>query len=213
VSRRTQVPFGDAAVTTAANWRPIRRKSRAAAAFFCRCAEHLQRDTEFIGERRERESRAHRGRRDHVVPARVADAGQRVVLAEDGDRRALAGLDGRAKRRVDAGDTPLDLESVRVEKLREPCRRLHLLITELGMIVDLARQRFELGGEVVDGGSDQVFDSAHGESPEVSVRPRSARPTPTIHRRWLGSGSAAREQATRQVVDAVQRVKKFSQLT
>src|SRR5437773_5224676 len=122
-----------------------------------------------------------------TLTARVPDAGQRVVLAQDRDRRSLAGLDGRAKRRVDAGHAALELESVLVEKLREPRRCLDLLIPELGMIVDLARQRLEVGGKAVNGGPDQVFDGAHGESPEVSVRPRLARPTPTIHRRsWLG---------------------------
>src|SRR5207247_518756 len=101
----------------------------------------------------------------------------------------LAGLDGRAKRRVDASHAALELESVLVEKLREPRRCLDLLIPELGMIVDLARQRLEVGGKAVNGGPDQVFDGAHGKS-----LPRSQFGRAWRDRRQLytgGRGSAA----------------------
>ena len=87
------------------------------------------------------EGRARSGarRRDDVVPARMPDAGQRVVLAQDGDGRARAGLDRRAKRGVDARHAPLDLEALRGEEIRKPARGLDLLEAELGVGVNPVR--------------------------------------------------------------------------
>src|SRR5262249_12842950 len=103
--------------------------------------------------------------RDGVVAARVADRRQRVVLAHDRDRRPFAGLDRRAKRGLDAHDAALDLEALRCEKLREPGGRLDLLVTELGIVVDPARQRLEVITEAVDCSGDRVFEGGHLDSP------------------------------------------------
>ena len=62
--------------------------------------------------RGERRARAGAGGGDDVVAARVPDAGQRVVLAQDRDGRAVAGLDGAAERGVDAAHALLDLEAL-----------------------------------------------------------------------------------------------------
>jgi hypothetical protein len=48
-------------------------------------AEHLDRDAEVVGHRGEQQSGGHRGGRDDVVAAGVADARQRVVLGEQAD--------------------------------------------------------------------------------------------------------------------------------
>ena len=113
---------------------------------------------------------AHRGQpgaragargRDRVVTAGVTDRRQRVVLAHDRDRRALAGLDRRAKRGLDAGHAALDLEALRGEELREPGGCLDLLITELGIVVDPARELLEVVAEAIDRAGDRVFESGH----------------------------------------------------
>ena len=64
---------------------PLEHQDLAAAALFGRRADHRERDAEIVDERREREPGADRGRRDDVVPARVTDHGQRVVLRADRD--------------------------------------------------------------------------------------------------------------------------------
>src|SRR5262249_37296327 len=102
---------------------------------------------------------------------------QRVVLAQDGGRRCVSGFERAPKRRLDAGDPPLDLEALLVEEFRQPCRGLDLVIGELRIVVNLSRQPFEIGRKAVDGRSDEIFDSAHGESPDESIRPRRGRRT------------------------------------
>src|SRR3989442_10575131 len=92
---------------------------------------------QLVAKRGQRGAGADAGGGDDVVAARVTDAGQRVVLAEDRDRRSLTRLDGAAKRRLDAGDAALHLEALLVEKLGEPCGGLDLLVPELGIVVDL----------------------------------------------------------------------------
>src|SRR5262249_52910418 len=82
-------------------------------------------------------------------------------LAHDRDRRALAGLDRRAKRGLDSGDAALDLEALRGEELREPGGGLDLLVAKLGVVVDPARELLEVVAEAVDGGGDRVFEGGH----------------------------------------------------
>jgi hypothetical protein len=64
--------------------------------------------------------------RDDVVPARVPDAGQRVVLAENGDGRPFSRLDGGAERRLHPARPRVDFEALLGEELREPGARLDL---------------------------------------------------------------------------------------
>src|SRR4029450_216001 len=75
--------------------------------------------------------------RDDVVPARVSDAGERVVFAEDGDGRSFSRLDGGAERRLHPARALLDLEALLGEELREPGAGFDLLVGQLGMVVDL----------------------------------------------------------------------------
>src|SRR5439155_4421768 len=115
--------------------------------------------------------------RDRVVTAGVADRRQRVVLAHDRDRRALAGLERRAKRGLDSSHTALDLESLRGEELGEPAGRLDLLIAELGIVVDPARELLEVVAEAVDRRGDRVFEGGHVDSPGVRNLPFRRRST------------------------------------
>jgi len=129
-------------------------------------ADHLDAPLrEPVAERREPGARAHARRRDHVVAARVADLRERVVLAEDRDRGARAGLDRRAERRLDAGEAALDREALLAEELGEPGGGLHLLVAELGVVVDPAGQRLELVAETVHRLADLVLERAHTGSP------------------------------------------------
>ena len=113
---------------------------------------------------REPGARARAGGRDHVVAAGMADAGQGVVLAHDGDGGSLAGVDGRAEGGLHTGHALLDLEALVAEELGEPAHRLFLLIAQLGMVMDAAGEGLELVTETVDGLDDGVLGGAHGAS-------------------------------------------------
>ena len=79
---------------------------------------------------------ADRSRRDQVVAAGVADAGQRVVLGADA-RRAAGPSRSAARNAVGRSQMPrLDVEAGSVSVLGDPRRRALLLMTELGMGVD-----------------------------------------------------------------------------
>ena len=65
-------------------------------------ADELDRPDDGVALPRQGEEGAERPRRDEVVPAGVADLGQRVVLGEDGDPRPRAAADAGADRGVDA---------------------------------------------------------------------------------------------------------------
>ena len=58
-----------------------------ASAFFGGRADDLHRPWQGVRMTGEREERAHGTARDQIVPARVTDLGQRVVLGQDGDLR------------------------------------------------------------------------------------------------------------------------------
>ena len=57
----------------------------AAPAFFGGRADHRQRQPEIVDDRRQRERRPDGDRGDQVVPARVSEAGQRVVFGAQRD--------------------------------------------------------------------------------------------------------------------------------
>ena len=76
---------------------------------------------------------------DDVVPACVTDAGQRVVLAQHGDRgprRAGPCLKGG----VDAARTTLDRQPFALEQPAQQVVGEVLLVVELGVLVDLVRR-------------------------------------------------------------------------
>src|SRR2546427_202317 len=121
-------------------------------------------------ERAERHGQGHpracaRGR-DDVVAAGVADAGQRVVLGHDRDRRSgPSAVDRRAERRGEPAHGALDPGAVLGEELGEPRVRLLFLERELRMVVDSVGEGLELVREAVDGrgdpGLERVDRAAH----------------------------------------------------
>src|SRR5207253_6971287 len=144
----------------------------AAAALFRRRAHDVDAALrQLVADRGQPRARPGAGRRDRVVTAGVADRRQRVVLAHDRDRRTVTGLDGRAKCGVDAGQAPLDLESLSGKEVAEPGRRLDLLKAKLGVVVDAARELLEVVAEAVDRRGDRVFEGGHFNSPGVWNRP------------------------------------------
>ena len=72
----------------------------------------------------QRRARPRARRRDDVVPARVPDARQRVVLAHDRDGGTVAAaVHGRAERGRDTGDAAFDLEPLGLEERGRASRR------------------------------------------------------------------------------------------
>ena len=61
----------------------LEHQDLAPSALFSRRPEYPHTETEVVSDRGQCESGAHGGRRDDVVPARVAHCGQRVVLRAD----------------------------------------------------------------------------------------------------------------------------------
>src|SRR5262249_9689731 len=121
-------------------------------------------------------------RRDHVVAARVPDARQRIVLAQDRDGGPTARSDRCPESGRHAGDTRLDLEALPVQELAEPGAGLDFLVGELRMIVDPTRERLALVSELLHRLCDRVLDRAHGVWP------------PSNSALWLRyAGSVARE--------------------
>ncbi len=134
----------------------------AAATLLGRRADHLDAPgRELVAHGRERGARARPRGRDDVVAAGVPDGGQRVVLAQDGDGGAVAGFQGGAERRLDAGHAALDLEALAGEIVRQPAGGLHFLVGQLGIVVDPARELLEIVGETVHRPTNQVLDCAH----------------------------------------------------
>ena len=115
----------------------------AAAAFFGRRADHRERDAELVDERREREPGADRAGGDDVVPARVPDHGQRVVLRADRDvQRSVA--DACVLNAVGRSQMPMSIGKPGVgERARGPRARLLLFELQLGMRVDAMAERDE----------------------------------------------------------------------
>ena len=128
----------------------------AAAAFFGRSADDVHRDAELVGQRRERESRAHRARGDDVVPARVSDAGQGVVLGADRDvQRARA--DHARERGRQLADAGVDGEAGVGQHAGSPSAGLLFFESELGVRVDPVAQRDERVRMLLDVGPGSRF--------------------------------------------------------
>jgi hypothetical protein len=53
------------------------------------------------------------------------------------------------------------MEALGLEEVGEPAAGLYLLVAQLGMSVDLPRERLELAGESVGGALDVGLDGAH----------------------------------------------------
>ena len=81
---------------------------------------------QLVGDRREGDRGADARRGHRVVTAAMAEAGQRVVLGEDPDPRAVAAASpapDRADRGREAAGGVLHLVAVSRERFRDPCRR------------------------------------------------------------------------------------------
>src|SRR5699024_9394004 len=115
--------------------------------------DHLEREVELLDPAREREGRAERGAGDEVVPAAVADAGQRIVLhAQRGDQGAgpAGGAEGGGQLR----DAALDDEAGVLEQVRAAVVRAMLLEGGLGIGVEGTGQGAHLGAAGVVGGTE-----------------------------------------------------------
>ena len=113
---------------------PLEQEHLAAAALLGRRADDADLQVEVVDERREREPGADRGRRDDVVPARVPDAGQRVVLGADREVQRT-GADPARERGRQVADAGVDREARVGEHARGPGARPDLLELQLGMRV------------------------------------------------------------------------------
>jgi hypothetical protein len=158
----------------------------ARAAFLGGRADHLDPAREGQGRERggQRRPRARPRGRDDVVAAGVPDAGQRVVLAQDRDGGAVAGLDGAAEGGVHAAHPLLHLEALPGQEVAEPAARLHFLVAQLGVRVDLTGEGLELVGQPVDGLADRFLGVAHGGTSRLRATERRRR------RRWDASDPA-----------------------
>ena len=103
-------------------------------------AEQKHFAAQIIRNRREPEERADGAARDQVVPARVPDFRQRIVLGEDGDARPAGAPYPRAERSRQAAHAAFHRHARLFDGVREPCGRLLLLEPQLGVGVDLPRQ-------------------------------------------------------------------------
>ena len=108
-------------------------------------------------------ARARRRRGDDVVAAAVADAGERIVLGKDGDRRCAVTGDG-AKRRRQVGDARRDIEALVAQEARQPFAGLELLERKLRVGVDAMTERNQTLRLRIDGGAGAGFQcvNVHG---------------------------------------------------
>ena len=123
-------------------------------------AEHHHSSTRLGCHRGRGQAGAETGGGDDVVPARVAEAGQGVVLEQHGDGGArLAGP--RRERRVDAVRRPLDRQALVLQHPREEVVREVLLVVRLRVLVDLMGELDEPVGPGLDLSPQAVLQRGH----------------------------------------------------
>ncbi len=99
------------------------------------------------------------------MTARVAHAGQRVVLAEDRQRRAARpGLEGGPEGGGQPAQTRLDPEALGGEEALQSLGGEGLLEGQLGTGVDVEGQRGEIVAEPVDRLDDTLLEGIHGRT-------------------------------------------------
>ena len=143
---------------------PVEQLDLAATTLFGGGTEHRQRDAEVVDVRRERQRGARRDRRDEVVAARVSHAGQGVVFGAYGQVQwagSAAGDEGG----LQPGEPLHHGESGVGELTGDPGARSHLLPGELGMGMQVVRQRQHLLGDAVTRGPDGVVEWGAHRSP------------------------------------------------
>ena len=111
----------------------------AAAALLRGRSDHGHPAAELVGQCSRRQPRPQPGGGDDVVAAGVPDGGQRVVLAQDGDRRT-GGAGMGLERGVDAPRGAGDAEALILEYLSQQVVGEAFLVAQLGPGVDLVGQ-------------------------------------------------------------------------
>ena len=136
--------------------------------------ENQQATAQVLHDLRRRQSRAEAGGGDDVVPAGVADAGQRVVLAEERHEGSLGPGAGR-EGRLHAVGLPLDLQPRLLGRPGEQIMGEVLLESQLGVLVDAVGDLGELGGACLHRGP--------RPAPLTSAEPGEERTTGRIYHR------------------------------
>src|SRR5205807_1989627 len=116
-----------------------------AAVLLGRGADQLDPHLEARGARRGDEVGANVAYRYQVVATAMPDIGERVVLREERDRRAILWTHARAERRFQPSDAPLDGVARALQEGGDRGQRMALLVRELGMAVDVTREQDEFG--------------------------------------------------------------------
>ena len=112
----------------------------AATGFLGGRTDHADGDAEFVRERGQTDARADRGRSNDVVPARVSDAGQRVVLGAEREHQVTAaepGIEGGRQ----VGDAGAHLETAAAQHVDDLRGAAVLLEGEFRFGVNRMRQR------------------------------------------------------------------------
>ena len=130
-----------------------------------------------------------RGRRDQVVAAGVADAGQRIVFGEQVDERA-----GRAAGEValesglEAVSGALDGEAGRRQRVAQQAARVVLVESEFRVGVDIVRHADEFPRQRIDPAHDDLFQfGGHSGAPRTAMGgPHDCRDAPGDKPEWRG---------------------------
>ncbi|WP_371801297.1 hypothetical protein OHA38_37365 [Streptomyces sp. NBC_01732] len=127
----------------------------AASLLLGRGAEELHPAAEFVGDRGQRDRRARTGGADDVVPAGMADLGQRVVLRAHPDRQVTTAVLGGQRRRQIA-HRAIHGETGVLQQYREPFggpglreRDLRIVVQRVAELQKPAPVRVEAGGDAV----------------------------------------------------------------
>lgn len=102
--------------------------------------------------------RRHTRHRDQVMPARMPDTRQRIVLRVEAESTPRAALVRCPKRRREVLVPALDLEARVLEVRSDVLVRLDLMEAELGVVGEVERELGERGGGVFDGFADRGAD-------------------------------------------------------
>ena len=123
----------------------------AAAFFFRGRSQQANRAAQPVAHCIERKRRAERGRGDQIVSARVADAGQRVVLGQQSHPRARCGaFEFALESGFEAVCRPPHRQSRRGQRVAQQAARMVFIEREFRMRVDVVRDVEQLRGHRVD---------------------------------------------------------------
>ena len=169
----------------------------AAAALFGGRAQDGDPSPEGLGDLRHGDARAEPRGADDVVPARMADAGERVIFAEHCHRRAVFGADAGVERGRDVVGATRHVDAVVFQHAGQGFVGVVLLEVELGVGVNRVREIEQRRREALDLGTNDVFRVCSVHASEVTppqLRPSAQPltwPAGTANGPRRGSGSAA----------------------